>query len=715
MTDARVDDAIAAFQAGDGERASALLQPILAGGAPPAAALHLAGHMALVRGDVPGGIALLTRAAAAAPDHKVVANDLGVGFRLAGRLGEAEAAFARAAALDAGYAEAWHNLGLTRRALGQLAPAAEALTRAIAIAPAPLTLLALGVVRLALGDAEAAAMSLTHATQLAPEMAEAWFNLGLARYRLGAATLGPDGAEAAFARAAALKPDWAEPHDALGAAHAQRGDDQGARAALERAAALAPGNPRIAANLANALLRDDNARALALLERASAGDPANAETLFTLGIARHNAGDIAGARAAWRGTLERDARHARARSALLMDAHYDDDATGAQLLAAAREWGRAHGDPPGRTVSWPNPRDPDRRLRIGYVSPDFRDHSVAQFVAPLLAAHDRAQVEIFAYASVRRPDAVTAALRARTDRWRDIVHLSDQQAAALVRDDAIDILVDLAGHTAEHRLHALALHPAPLQMTWLGYPGTTGLAAIGWRISDAIADPPGAIDTTETVIRLPTFLCYGAPAAPPVAQRHAGPVTFGCFNNARKLTPRMLAVWARILAGAPDARLILKAKGLAQPAIASPIRAAFGGIAARVELRDYVDDTQAHLASYGEIDIALDTFPYCGTTTTCEALWMGVPVVTLAGDRHSARVGASLLTAAGLGELIAHDREDYVARALALAADAPRRAALRAGMRARLAAAPLMDARGFARSLEAAYRDAWRAWCTAGK
>jgi predicted O-linked N-acetylglucosamine transferase (SPINDLY family) len=309
---------------------------------------------------------------------------------------------------------------------------------------------------------------------------------------------------------------------------------------------------------------------------------------------------------------------------------------------------------------------------------------------------------------------MTAALRAQVDRWRDIVALPDAQAAALVRRDAIDILVDLAGHTGESRLLMLALHPAPLQMTWLGYPGTTGVPAIGWRIGDAIADPPGVAHTTEAMIRLPTFLCYGAPAAPPVASRPDGPVTFGCFNNARKLAPRTLAAWARLLAALPDATLVLKAKGLAQPAIASPIRKAFGDVASRVVLHDYVDDTQAHLAAYGAIDIALDTFPYCGTTTTCEALWMGVPVVTLAGDRHSARVGASLLTAAGLPELIAHDLEDYVARALALAADAPRRAALRAGMRKRLAASPLMDARGFARSLESAYRDVWRAWCGEG-
>jgi predicted O-linked N-acetylglucosamine transferase (SPINDLY family) len=221
------------------------------------------------------------------------------------------------------------------------------------------------------------------------------------------------------------------------------------------------------------------------------------------------------------------------------------------------------------------------------------------------------------------------------------------------------------------------------------------------------------VETSERLIRLPHFLCYGAPAAPPVVARGDGPVTFGCFNNARKLTARMLAAWARLLDAAPGARLVLKAKGLAQPAIAARIRAAFPGAAARVTLHDYVDDTQAHLAAYGAIDIALDTAPYCGTTTTCEALWMGVPVVSLAGERHSARVGASLLAAAGLDELVAHDLDDYVARALALAADAPRRAALRAGMRARLAASPLMDAPAFARSLEDAYRATWRAWCEA--
>jgi predicted O-linked N-acetylglucosamine transferase (SPINDLY family) len=301
------------------------------------------------------------------------------------------------------------------------------------------------------------------------------------------------------------------------------------------------------------------------------------------------------------------------------------------------------------------------------------------------------------------------------------VRLSDDEVAERIRADGIDILVDLAGHTANNRLRVFARKPAPVQVTWLGYPSTTGLTAIDYRLVDVVTDPVGAADTwaSETLVRLEGgFLCYGAlmdapePTVPPCIK--TGTLTFGSFNYPAKVSAATLDAWAALLSRLPQARLLLKGKPFADPATRALFLARLGerGVPAeRVELVAWLSSTIAHLALYNRVDIALDPFPYNGTTTTCDALWMGVPVITWAGDRHAARVGASLLTTVGQTELIARDPDDYVATAAALAGDLDRLAALRAGLRARLQASPLCDAAGFARALESAYREMWRRWC----
>jgi len=322
---------------------------------------------------------------------------------------------------------------------------------------------------------------------------------------------------------------------------------------------------------------------------------------------------------------------------------------------------------------------------------------------------------------VARPDATTERLRGLSDGWVDVRGLDDTALAARIRDDGIDILVDLGGHTGGNRLLVFAREPAPVQVSYLGYPATTGLEAIGYRLTDARADPPGVADDFhgEALIRLNRcFLCYGTPDdAPEVAPRPAdGPITFGSFNHLPKVTPEVVATWCRILDRVAGARLILKAKGLASAVTRDRVRALFAdhGIAPeRVETIAWLPAPGDHLALYGRVDIALDSFPYNGTTTTCEALWMGVPVVTLAGDRHAGRVGASLLATVGRDDLITATRDDYVARAVALAADADGRAAARRDLRERVRRSPLGDAAGLATEIEAAYRAMWRRWCNA--
>jgi predicted O-linked N-acetylglucosamine transferase (SPINDLY family) len=330
---------------------------------------------------------------------------------------------------------------------------------------------------------------------------------------------------------------------------------------------------------------------------------------------------------------------------------------------------------------------------------------------------------VFCYAEVRRPDTVTAHLQGLADHWLVTVGLSDDELAERIRTDGLDILVDLAGHTADNRLRVFARKPAPVQATWLGYPNTTGLEAIDYRLVDAVTDPAGEADAwaSETLVRLEGgFHCYGGlkgapePGVPPCLA--AGTVTFGSFNNPVKISAATLDVWARLLSRLPQARLLLKGKPFSDPGTRALFLARLGkrGIAAeRVELMAWLPGAAAHVEMYHQVDIALDPFPYNGTTTTCEALWMGVPVVTLRGDRHAGRVGASLLSQIGLPDLIANSVEEYVEIVVALASDPARLMDLRRSLRPRIAASPLCDERAFARKMEAAFRTMWQHWCEA--
>jgi predicted O-linked N-acetylglucosamine transferase (SPINDLY family) len=400
-------------------------------------------------------------------------------------------------------------------------------------------------------------------------------------------------------------------------------------------------------------------------------------------------------------------------SSRLFALHYDPAVSARAVCDAHAAWGRRF---PDLLAPRPASADPGRRLRVGYVSPDFRQHSCAYFFEPLLTAHDRGQVELFLYSEAVREDATTARLKALADHWRATSGRADAAVAAAVAADRIDILVDLAGHTSGNRLGVFAQRPAPLQLTWLGYPGSTGLGSFNGRLTDAWADPPGVDEfATEPLLRLPHFLCYGPPGhaplpgPPPCLQGR--PPTFGSFNAPAKLNDAVLDLWGRLLQRVPAAQLLLKGRGLGDAETRSWIVEAFQqrGIAAeRIDCRGWTPDRESPLACYHQLDVALDPFPYNGATTTCEALWMGVPVVTLAGDRHAARVGISLLQAAGLADWIATSEEDYLRIAESLIAAPDRLAAERQTLRARLQASPLLDAASFARAVEGMYRQLWQ-------
>ena len=388
------------------------------------------------------------------------------------------------------------------------------------------------------------------------------------------------------------------------------------------------------------------------------------------------------------------------------------------------EVARAHLSWPGadmaRAVTFANTRAPDRALRIGYVSSDFRRHSCANFLLPLIERHNKQVIHVTAFSGVQAPDEITQQFRSSTDDWVDIASTTDEEFCEEVRRRSIDILVDCGGHTSSTRLAAFALRAAPIQVSWLGYPHTTGVAAIDARLTDSIATPPGMAPLfSEALVPLPDgFLTYHplkackVYATPPCVT--AGHVTFGAFHNLAKISDTALELWASILSAVPNSQLKIKTKSFAD----SRVRAEFesrcmrvGIDLARVELRSWRSREEDHFVDFKDVDVVLDATPYNGATTTCEALWMGVPVVTLLGDRPAGRVGASLLSQIGRPEWVAETQDEYVRIATELAGDQSRLVDVRKALRGEVQRSSLGDASLFARSVEAAYRSLWHNWC----
>jgi predicted O-linked N-acetylglucosamine transferase (SPINDLY family) len=407
---------------------------------------------------------------------------------------------------------------------------------------------------------------------------------------------------------------------------------------------------------------------------------------------------------------------------LLFDLQYCPDITPAALAEAHAEYDRRHAAPlRGAVAEHQSVHDRHGRLRLGFVSPDLASHPVGCFLVRVLEKLNREPHETICYSDRMDKDDLTHRLQAAATQWRDVIGISDQRLAEQIRADRIDILFDLAGHTAHNRLLVFARKPAPIQVTWIGYEGTTGLAAMDYLLADRHVVPEGTEHYyRERVLRMPEgYLCYNPPdAAPPVGPLPSltkGRATFGSFNNLAKITPQVVAVWAEILRRAPAARLVLKYRGLGDPAVKRrylDLFAAHGVEPQRLELLPPSSYAE-YLATYYQVDVALDPFPFSGSATTCEALWMGVPVITCPGEIFASRHSLSHLASVGLTELIAHDLDQYVELAVSLAGDLPRLAMLRAGLRQRMAASPLCDGQRFATNLAAMLRDVWQQRITA--
>jgi predicted O-linked N-acetylglucosamine transferase (SPINDLY family) len=633
-----------------------------------------------------------------------------------GRLDEAVAAYVTAIRIQPDFAEAHSNLGAALRRLGRFDDAINAYDNAIRLKPDYAQAhFNLGNALFDLGLLDGASAAYKTAIRLNPKDAGARTNLGKALSGLGLL----DEAIAAHRSAIRVRPGYAEAHSNLGATLQDSGRSNDAIAAYDSAICLKPNFAEAHSNRGNALRdlgRLDDA--IAAYTSAIHLKPDCAEAYSNLGNALSDLGRLDNAIAAYNSAICIDPDYSDAHSNLLMSLHYREGIAGDAILTEARRYAERleKGLP---TPSFANVADPGRRLRIGYVLGDFCRHPVGHFLSSVLACHDRVATEVFCYSNSARADGVTTQLRGAADHWRRLVGVSDQTAVAMVAADGIDILVDLSGHTALNRLPMFARRPAPVQVTWLGFWGTTGLSTMDYILSDAATIPPGEdVGYSEQVLRLPdSRFCYAPPnyapppASPPFLRGSA--VTFGSFNNMAKVGPAVVQLWARVLQAVPESRLLLKWKSLDDGGMRRRLTqdfAAAGVGPERLMLRG-ASPHEAMLAEYGDMDIALDPFPFSGGLTSCEALWMGVPVVTLPGIGAPSRQTLGFLQVLGLSEWAAASPADYVRIAAALAADRERLGDLRQSLRPRMAVSPLCDGLAFTRNLEAAYRDMWRRWC----
>ncbi|GJQ29513.1 MAG: hypothetical protein HBSAPP03_13970 [Phycisphaerae bacterium] len=531
-----------------------------------------------------------------------------------------------------------------------------------------------------------------------------------------------DQAEFYARRAVALEPGQAPLLVNLATILVAQRKSREAMEAARQAVEANPGDPAANVAYANALLDTHDAPAAAEVLRAALERTQDVNVYVSYAGALLAIGKIGEVVALLRRIIPKYPDEPNLAAALPLAMTYLYGVDPDDLAAAHRAYGSLMRRlKPAVTFPHANPRDPDRRLRVAIVSPDLRTHSVSFFIEPFFEHHDRSAFELVAYSRTRDPDHVSERLKAHAARWVDIANLTDLQIAQRLHADKVDVAIELAGHTMGNSLPAFALRPVPVQVTYCGYPDTTGLPEIDYRIVDSFTDPcTPEVDrrAAEHLWRLdPCFLCYRPlPDAPAPARDPAypGPV-FGSFNAARKINPGLIALWARLLNAVPGSRLILKSFDFAAKGAIDRISADFSanGIAHdRLTFMTATPSLADHLALYSRMDVALDAFPYHGTTTTCEALWMGVPVVTLAGNTHAGRVGISLLSNAGCPELIAHSEDEYVRCAANLIADPTRLAAYRTTLRSRLAASPICDAPGFAARFGQALRAMWGAWCT---
>ena len=641
------------------------------------------GNVYMVEKRHEDAVASYRRVLAVDPDHAIVLNNLGNALNERGQTTEAVASFELAVAIDPKFADAWNNMGNALVKLDRLQDAQARYERAL---------------------------------ELAPGHHEAHNNLGNVLSRLGRA---PE-AEPHYRRAIELSSEFAEAHANLSAALTLQGKVAEAEASAWRALALSPRLADAYVNLTNALAaqsRLDEAEAasrhaIELMPDLAEAHGVLANTLTALGR-------IPEAVDHYRHALTLKPDYAELHGNLIFALDFDPRTSAAEAFAERRRWNECHARPlMPAVVRHNNDASLERRLRVGYVSADFREHSAAMVFGPVVLSHDPERVEVVCYSGVSTADHVTARFQDAAALWRSTVGVPDEAMARMIRDDAIDLLVDLSGYSSGHRLKVFAMKAAPVQISAWGHALGTGLDAIDYFFADAVTVPAEAQRYfSEEVVDLPAFVPYSpilpSPDVNPLPALERGGVTFGCFNRLSKVTAEVLALWAEILRAVLGSRVLMKFHGFEHAPVEERIRAVFAGHGvegARIDFRGGSKSWE-HLAAYGEVDLALDPFPHGGGVTALDGLWMGVPMVTLAGERIPSRMGASILTTLGMPEFVASSPAEYVALAIHHAGDRARLAAVRAELRGRLRHSIICDHRAYCRAVEEAYRAMWRRWC----
>uniref|UniRef100_A0A1D1XCI1 Probable UDP-N-acetylglucosamine--peptide N-acetylglucosaminyltransferase SPINDLY n=2 Tax=Anthurium amnicola TaxID=1678845 RepID=A0A1D1XCI1_9ARAE len=627
------------------------------------------------------------------------------------------------------YAEAYCNMGVIYKNRGDLEVAIACYERCLAISPnfeiakknMAIALTDLGTKVKLEGDINQGVSYYKKALYYNWHYADAMYNLGVAYGEM----LKFDMAIVFYELALHFNPHCAEACNNLGVIYKDRDNLDKAVECYQMALSIKPNFSQSLNNLGVVYTVQGKMDAAAcMIEKAILANPTYAEAYNNLGVLYRDAGNITLAIEAYERCLQIDPDSRNAGQNRLLAMNYINEGGDDVLYEAHKEWGRRFMKLYPQYTRWDNPKDIERPLIIGYVSPDYFTHSVSYFIEAPLVYHDYANYKVVVYSAVVKADAKTLKFRDKVLKkggiWRDIYGIDERKVAEMVREDRIDILVELTGHTANNKLGMMASRPAPIQATWIGYPNTTGLPTIDYRFTDSLADPPDSRQKhVEELVRLPEcFLCYTpSPEAGPVSPTPAvanGFVTFGSFNNLAKITPKVLRVWARILCAVPNSRLVVKCK----PFCCDSVRQRFlstleqlGLEALRVDLLPLILLNHDHMQSYSLMDISLDTFPYAGTTTTCESLYMGVPCVTMAGPVHAHNVGVSLLSKIGLEHLVAKTEEEYVQIAIRLASDITSLSDLRMDLRELMLKSPVCEGAKFTLGLETTYRNLWSRYC----
>lgn len=637
-----------------------------------------------------------------------------------GRTAEADALYRQLHAAFPQAVDLLHLIGLTTCELGRTQEGLPLIEASLRHRPTTAHYHAnYGVKLIELRRFEEAVGALTRAVELEPANAGHHYNLGNAYLQSDRAAI----AVGCYQRALALNPAHQLAALQLGMAlHGAGRRDEGI-AHYRRELATRPADYAIATNL-GALLQDacDIDGAIEVFRQALLHEPKNFFAMNNIAIMLKERGEVAESVRMLLRCADLSPVSPEIRSNVILTMHYDPQQPDEAIAEQHREWNRRFVTAsPG--AAHPNDPSPARRLRLGYVSADLRDHVVGRALLPAFRRHDHAAFEVYCY-STNPEQEMTKEFQRHADHWRAMAGASDQDLLRQIREDRIDILLDLSLHTSDNRLGVFAAKPAPVQVSWLGYPETSGLATMDWRISDRHLEPPAgnrvAVGEEKAWLHPECWTCFEPPAdhpdVNPLPSAQGRPFTFGCFNNYCKINDAVLGAWSRILRAVPDARLRLLTKPGTHRRRTIEFMTSEGIDPGRILFQDYAPHTAelsqgALLGRYHDVDLALDTFPYNGMSTTLDALWMGVPVVSLVGGRNLGRAGLSLLSAAGLPQFAVPSVDAYVETAVRMAQDKSSLAGLRAGLRSRMQASPLLDAAGFTRKLEAGFRDMWVEWC----